>query len=120
MKVPSRLFAVLVYILPIIGWLFVYLFQRKNALAIYHLRQAIGLFLVLVGILIGWLVIAWIVVWIPYLGTLSAALFTIVMAAYFFGFVAWVLGIINVLRNRMTPLPWFGRWANHLPIQAPQ
>ena len=116
MKVPSRLPAVLVYLVPFVGWLYVFLYQRKNGLALFHLRQAMGLFLFLVTILVGWAVIAWLLVWIPYFGALSAALFTMVIAAYLFGILAWILGIVNALRNRMAPLPGISRWVRFVPI----
>jgi uncharacterized membrane protein len=103
--------------LPVIGWLYVLLFQRQNLLAVYHIRQSIGLFLFLIGTLAGWAVIAWILAWIPFLGVLSIALFTMVIAAYLFGIVAWIQGLMNALSNRLTPLPVFGRWADRLPIR---
>ena len=120
MRLPARLAAILVYLIPVVGWLYVFLYQRKNVLAVYHLRQSIGLFLFLIAILVGWAIIAWILVWIPYFGALSAALFAIVIAGYFFGIVAWILGVLNALRNRMVPLPGIGRWATLLPIQVSQ
>ena len=118
MKIPSRLAAVLVYLVPFVGWLYVFFYQRKNELALYHLRQSVGLFLFLVTILVGWAVVAWILVWIPYFGVLSAALLTMVIAAYFFGVVAWILGVVYALRNRTVPLPGIGRWVNLLPVPA--
>jgi uncharacterized membrane protein len=117
MSRPSRVPAVLAYLIPVIGWLYVFFFQRKNTLAVYHLRQSIGLFLFLVATLAGWAVIAWVLAWIPYMAVLGIALFTIVIAAYLYGVVAWILGMINALRNRLAPLPLFGQWANRLPIR---
>lgn len=117
MSRPSRLPAVLAYLIPVISWLYVLFFQRKNELAMYHLRQAIGLLLFLVATLAGWAVIAWILAWIPFVAVLSAALFTIVIAAYLYGAVAWILGLINALNNQLTPLPLFGKWASRLPIR---
>jgi uncharacterized membrane protein len=116
MTTASRLAAALAYI-PLIGWLYVYFFQRQNLLALFHLRQSVGLFLFLIATLAGWGVVAWIVAWVPYLAVLSIALFAIVIVAYFYGVLAWILGLINALRNRLTPLPGFGRWANRLPIK---
>jgi len=113
---PSRLPAVIAYI-PVFGWLYVLFFQRKNTLAVYHLRQSIGLFLFLIGVLVGWAVIAWVLTWIPFMDIVGVALFTIVMAAYFLGAVAWVLGLVNALSGRSNPLPVFGQWADRLPIQ---
>lgn len=111
----SRLSAALAYI-PILGWLYVLFFQRKNALAAFHLRQSIGLFLFLVATLLGWAVVAWLLAWVPYLDVLGIAMFTIVMVAYAFGVVVWIQGLVNALRNRLVPLPIFGRWASRLPI----
>jgi uncharacterized membrane protein len=116
MSTPSRLPAVLAYV-PVVGWLYVLLFQRKNLVALFHLRQSIGLFLFLVGTFAGWAVIAWLLAWIPYMDILAIALFAIVIAAYLYGAVAWILGLINALRSRLAPLPLFGRWANRLPIK---
>jgi uncharacterized membrane protein len=108
MSRPPRFPAVVVYLVPVIGWLNVFLFQRKNTLAMYHLGQSIGLFLSLVATLTGWAAIAWVLAWIPYMGALSIALFTIVIAIFLFGIVAWILGLINALRRRTVPLPGFG------------
>jgi uncharacterized membrane protein len=117
MSSSSRLPAVIVYIVPVIGWLYVFLFQRKNVFAIYHLRQAVGLVLVLIGALVVWAVVAWVLAWIPLMSVISVALFTLVMATYLFGIVTWILGVINALSNRSEPLPGFGKWANRLPIR---
>jgi uncharacterized membrane protein len=107
--------ALLAYI-PIVGWLYVYFTQRKNPLAVFHLRQSIGLFLFLVATFVVWAVVAYLIAFIPYMAVFSVALFTIVIAFYIFGVVAWVTGILNALKNRSTPLPVFGQWANRLPI----
>ena len=116
MSALSRFPAALAYI-PVVGWLCVLIFQRKNALAIYHLRQSIGLFLFLVGVMAAWAVVAWILAWIPYMALVSVSLFTIVIAAYLYGIVAWILGLINALSSRLNPLPLFGQLANRLPIR---
>jgi uncharacterized membrane protein len=112
----SRLSAAAAYV-PMVGWLYVVLFQRQNPLVMYHLRQSIGLCLFLLFSLLGWAVVAWFLAWLPYLSALSVGLFTIVMVAYLFGAVAWLLGVINALRQKASPLPGFGRWAERLPIR---
>jgi hypothetical protein len=40
---------------------------------------------------------------------LRAALFALVIAAFLFGMVAWVIGVINALAGRMVPLPGIGQ-----------
>ena len=117
MNMSSRLPAVLAYLLPVLGWLYVYFFQRKNPLALYHLRQAIGLVVFLIVTFMSWAVLAWLLAWIPYLDVLSIALFALVVGAYLFGIVAWLLGIYNAFCDRQSPLPLFGRWASRLPIK---
>jgi len=112
----SRLPAVLAYI-PVVGWLYVLIFQRKNMLAMYHLRQSIGLVVFLIASFIGWAMVAWILAWIPYMAVVSIALFSIVIMAWLYGIAVWVMGLMNALRNRLSPLPVFGRWANRLPIK---
>ena len=117
MNMSSRLPAVLAYLLPVLGWLYVLLFQRRNSLALYHLRQAIGLVVFLVVILMAWGVVGWLLAWVPYLGVLSIALFALVVSAYLYGIVTWLFGIYNALSDRESPLPLFGRWASRLPIR---
>ena len=116
MNTSSRLTAVLAYVLPVLGWLYVLFFQRRNMLALYHLRQAIGLFVFLIVTLVAWAVVGWLLAWIPYLNILSIALFALVVGAYLFGIVAWLFGIYYALADRESPLPLFGRLASRLPI----
>ena len=117
MNMSSRLPAVLVYLLPVLGWLYVFFFQRSNSLALYHLRQAVGLVVFLILTLVAWGVVGWLLAWIPYLDILSIGLFALVVGAYLYGVVAWLFGIYNALRERESPLPLFGRLANRLPIK---
>jgi len=117
MNKTSRFLAVLNYLVPIIGWFYVFFFHRKNSAAIYHMRQSIGLVLFLAAVTAGWAVVAWFLAWIPYMAVLGIALFAIVIAAYFYGLAVWILGLINALSDRQTPLPLFGQQANRLPIK---
>ncbi len=117
MNVPSRLAAGFAYLLPIIGWLYVLFFQRQDKFAVYHLRQSIGLVLFLGGVLVGWAVVGWILAWVPFLAIVSVSLFALVIAAYVYGAVAWIVGMNNALRRRVVPLPLFGEFANRLPIR---
>ena len=116
MNRPSRLPAVLTYLLPIFGWFYVLFFQRKNPLAVYHLKQSAGLVLFLGAAVAGWGAVGWLLAWIPYMAVLSMALFAIVIVAFLFGITAWILGLSNALRGRRAPLPFFGEWASRLPI----
>lgn len=115
-NIASRVGAALAYI-PILGWLYVILVQRRNAFAMYHLKQSIGWVLFLIVVLAIWALAAWVLAWIPYAFVVSIALFALVIAAYLYGVVALLLGVRNALRARAVPLPVFGERANRLPIQ---
>lgn len=117
MTIASRVLAVVDYLLPVVGWVYVYLFHRKDALAVFHLRQSIGLFLFLGGTVVLWAVVAWVLAWIPLMAVLAVALFALVIASWIFGFIVWVLGLINAVSNRLKPLPGVGNWADRLPIR---
>lgn len=109
MNEDNRLPAFIAYLLPVVGWAYVWFFERKNRLAIFHLKQSIGLALFLLVCFAVWAVIGWILAWVPYLGLLSMALFSLVIAAYLFGAVVWVIGMSNALRGKVAYLPLFGR-----------
>jgi uncharacterized membrane protein len=116
MTQTSRLPAFLAY-LPVIGWIYVAVFQRRNDAAMFHLRQSVGLVLFLVGVFVAWVVVSTMIALIPYMAALGMALFTLVMAALLYGFVACITGMNNALRRRLEPLPLFGKWASRLPIR---
>ncbi len=116
MNTSSRIPAALAYV-PLLGWLYVLFLARKNLLAIYHLKQSVGLFLFLIAATAAWAAVAWLTAWIPFMFILGIALFGIAIGAYLYGLVAWVLGLINALNARLAPLPLFGEWASRLPIQ---
>ena len=111
-----RLAAILAYI-PIIGWLFAYTVGRNNKLAMFHLRQSIGLVLFLIGVFVLWAMVAWVIAWIPYMAAISAALFALVMAAYLFGLIVWAIGILNASTGKFAGLPLIGVRASRLPIR---
>lgn len=116
MKLSTRISALLAYLLPVIGWLYIGLFQRKNPFVRFHLRQSMGIFVVVVAVFVGWVGIGWLIAWIPYGFIFSMALFTLVLVALIAAVIAWILGIVNVLRLRKAVVPFFGRWADRLPI----
>jgi uncharacterized membrane protein len=113
MDSSARYSAAIAYI-PVIGWLYVLLAQRRNAFAMFHVKQAIGLVVFLIASLLVWAVFTWIISQVPYGFLVGNAFFTIVILAYLYGIFAWVIGIINALRGRTALLPVFGAIANRL------
>ena len=90
-------------------------FDRKNLFALYHACQAFVMVLSALVLPVGWLLVSWALGWVPLAGpTLAAASFSIVMAGYATLAVLLVVGMVNALRARMTPLFLVGRWGERL------
>ena len=113
---PYRTPALLAY-LPVVGWLYVFFLQRQNSLAMYHLKQSIGLLMFVIAVLLGWLVVAWVLAWIPFAFVFGIGLFALVIVAYLCSVVILLMGLRNALNAQQTPLPVFGGWASRLPIR---
>lgn len=119
MSKPNTGLAFLAYLLSVPGWLYVFLFHRKDELAVYHAKQSMMLTIVAVGAPAVWAIIAWLVAWVPLLGAITAAaLFALVILTYILLAVAWILGMVSALRADMKPLPLVGGWAERIPIAA--
>ncbi len=112
----QRVLAFIAYLLPVVGWIYLWLFHSKDPFVRFHLRQAVGLFLFLILILLGWGVITWILAWIPYAFVFGIALFSLPVAAFVFGVIAWVIGMVHALRRQETYLPLIGGYSSRLPI----
>ena len=80
----------------------------------FHVRQSIGLFVFLAACFAAWAVLTWVLGWIPFGFMVGIGLFTMVIVAFFFGIVAWVIGIMHSLQGRMVILPLFGKMANSI------
>ena len=112
----DRFFGFIAYLLPVIGWIYLIIFQRKNHFAQFHLRQAVGLFLFVILVILGWGIVAWLLSWIPYAVIFGMALFSLPLTAVIFGVVAWIIGLVNSLLDREEPLPIIGGFSSRLPI----
>jgi uncharacterized membrane protein len=115
MSTIQRISAALGYI-PVVGWIYVFFLQRKNSLAVFHLKQSIGIILSILGFFIAWAVVAWVVTWIPYGDIFGLAGFAMVIVVLIIGVIDWIIGIVNALRGLMNEVPMFGSWAARLPI----
>jgi uncharacterized membrane protein len=100
----------------VIGWLYVYFTQRKSELAVFHLRQSIGLLIGLVLSVLAWGVVTWVLTWIPFGDVIGIALFTLVIAVWIVAVIALVIGLVNAARGRMDQVPFFGGFANWIPL----
>ena len=116
MNPSNRISAFIAYLLPAVGWLYVGMFRRKDAFAMYHLRQAIALLFALLIVAAAWAAAAWVIAWIPYGFVFSMALFALVIAAALGIGVAWVIGMVNALRGLKKPVPFTGGLAGRAPL----
>ncbi len=117
MSKPKRYPAFLTYLLPILGWLYVLLFQRRDKFAVYHAKQALALTLTALGVPVAWAVVAWAMAWFPLVGpVVAAALFALVILTYVLLVVIWIIGMVYALRAKMKPIPIIGGWAERIPI----
>ena len=118
MSEPKRHLAFLAYLLPIFGWLYVLLFQRKDKFAVHHAKQSVVLTIAALGTPVVWAIAAWIVAWFPLVGSVVAAsLFAVVILAYIALVAIWVTGMVYALQAKMKPLPLVGGWAERIPIR---
>jgi uncharacterized membrane protein len=113
----SQVLAFLAYALWIFGWLIVMLVARNDRFASYHAKQSLGLSLAVILAPLVWLVLGWLIAWIPTVGVVvSAAMFSLVIGLYIVAAVAWVSGMIHAARAQLRPLPFFGDWVQRLPL----
>jgi uncharacterized membrane protein len=105
----SKYLAFFAYLFSAIGAAFVLLTRRNDRLAVYHAKQSLGLLIVAVGVLLSWIVVGWVLAWIPYVGFIFAmALFALVIAAYIALIVCWFMGMHYALDEKMQPVPLVG------------
>ena len=93
----AQLIAIISY-LAFIGWIIAFvLFQNdKSELAVYHIRQSLGLHLIAV--------VGWIIFIIPIIGWLVAILY----------FVIWLMGLIYAAQGEIKPVPIVGEFFQNL------
>lgn len=116
METSKRVNAFIAYLLPIIGWIYLLIFRRKDDFAMFHLKQAIGNFVLVTVVSVGWVVVTWGITWIPYGYLLGMSLFSLVLLAFAVAVVSWLMGVSNALRGRVAFLPIMGRMVYRLPF----
>ena len=117
MKAPKRYLAVIAYLVPVLGWLYILLFQKEEKFAVYHAKQSLVLTITAVLAPVTWAVVAWILALVPLVGPVTAvSVFALVILVYISLAVIWVIGMIYALRAKMKPLPVFGGWAEKIPV----
>ena len=101
--------ALLAYLVPLLGPAYILILRRDDAFSRYHAFQAMTLVLALILAPAAWFLFSLLVAFLPLGGVIAAYVFALVVAVYFAVVVAWLAGIVNVLRARRAPVPFFGR-----------
>jgi uncharacterized membrane protein len=103
----SKIFAVIAYLLGIIGFLIVLLAKKDNKFAMYHAKQSLVLFILAVILWIPGMILSVILAFIPF-GFILSMLMWLVIWVCILALV--VVGIINAVNMQTKPLPVIGKF----------
>ena len=101
--------ALLAYLIPVLGSAYILALRKDDGFGRFHAFQGLTLVLALILAPAAWFLFSGLVSFLPFGGVIAAYVFALVIAVYFAVVVAWVAGIVNVLRARQRPVPFFGR-----------
>jgi len=90
----GKLFAILAYVLGLIGFIIVLVAKKDNKFAMFHAKQSLVL---IIGYVIGWVLFI-----IPVIGAIIGSLLFVAL------FVLWIMGIINAASGAEKNLPIVG------------
>ena len=102
-KDNTKVFALISALLPIIGFIIVYLVAKTDKYAMFYAKQGLVLGIV-------WIVGDIILGLIPIIGWIILGLFTLVMV------ILWIIGIINSLSGKEKELPVIGSFASKIDL----
>ena len=98
----GKLYAILAYVLSIIGFILVLAMKKDNKFAMFHAKQSLVLFF-------GW-IIAGVMYMVPFIGVFVGSLLYIALL------VLWIMGIINAASGAEKNLPVIGDLAAKINI----
>ena len=101
--------ALLAYLVPILGPVYILVLRKEDAFSRFHAMQSLSIVAALILAPAVWILFSFLVSLIPFGGVVAAYVFALVVAVYLAVIVAWVAGIVNALRARRSPVPFFGR-----------
>lgn len=99
----SKVWAVIAYVLGIIGFLIVLLAKKDDTFAVYHAKQALVLF-------IAWVIVHVIGVFVPFVGWI------VWLLGVLFLFILWIIGIVNAATGKEKPLPVIGQFGEKIKL----
>lgn len=94
----SEVWALIAYLLSIVGFVLVLALKKRDRFAMYHAKQSLALFIVYI---IGYIIL----VFIPVLGWMLLPIWGLI------GLLLTIFGIINAVTGKEKPLPVVGKLA---------
>lgn len=117
MSQSNKLPAFIAYLLPVLGWVYVFWAYRQDTFVVYHTKQSMMLIITAIGGFVVWVILGWLVSFVPFAGPVIAiATFALVIALYIALLISWIIGMIYALQAKLKPVPLIGDWAERLPI----
>lgn len=101
--------ALLAYLVPVIGPAYILALRKDDSFSRYHAMQSLSIVAALILAPAVWILFSMLISLFPFGGVVAAYVFALVVAVYLAVVVAWVVGIVNALRARRSPVPFFGR-----------
>lgn len=106
----GRFFAVLAYILPVLGGIIGLALDGRNPLTRVHARQSIAAVLALILSFLTWAAVGYAIGLIPIMGPiLSISLFSLVVAMLIFLALNWLISLVMALRGQERTIPFANR-----------
>lgn len=102
----NKRLAILAYVVPILGPLYLLAAKRDHIYIQYHARQMLALTLAVAILPLAWAIGAWLLSWIPIAGpAFAATLFALVILGGLFAIGIWIAGLVQVIYGQLKPLP---------------
>lgn len=115
----GRLFALLSYLLPLIGGIIGLALDRSNPMTRVHAQQSIAAVSLLILSFLAWAAAGWLLGWVPFVGPILAlTLFTLVIALAIFLIVQWIISLVAAARGQERQIPFANRLVARLFDEA--
>lgn len=106
----GRIFAVLAYIVPVLGGVIGLAVDGRNPLTRHHARQSIAAVAALIMSFLLWAVVGYLIGLIPIAGPIiSISLFSLVVAMVIFMAINWIISLLVALRGQERTMPFANR-----------
>ena len=114
-EASRRIFAVLAYIVPVLGGIIGLAVDGHNPLTRNHAQQSIATVLALIMSFLLWAVIGYLIGLVPIMGPIvSISLFSLVVAMLIFLAINWIISLLLALRGRERTIPFANKIVGRL------